>query len=275
VARDSYDLVLDLQGLFRSGFLAWATRAPQRIGFADAREGGWLGYTRRIRVPRDTHHIDRYLMLLEQIGIPPIADLRLYPGAAAESKIASDPDLAGKRFIILAPTTRGLGRAWPIERYADLARRLIERSHQPGIDRLAIDRICIVGLASEREYCKPLLDAMQNTPMLVDRIGATSLQELMSLIARAALVVCNDSAAMHLAVAFDRPLIALLGPTRIDLAGPYRRPEDVITHRTTDPTGADAGIRHRDVARASEIMRRIGVDEVLVACERRLKRSGK
>src|SRR5437764_7996175 len=39
--RREFDLVIDLQGLFRSGWLAWKTRAACRVGFADARELGW------------------------------------------------------------------------------------------------------------------------------------------------------------------------------------------------------------------------------------------
>ena len=33
-----FDLVLDLQGLFRSGWLSWKTGARVRVGFANARE---------------------------------------------------------------------------------------------------------------------------------------------------------------------------------------------------------------------------------------------
>src|SRR5690349_15964940 len=64
-----FDLVLDLQGLFRSAWLARKTRAPVRVGFANARELAWLFYTHR--VPIDTmeqHAIDRYLKLSRHIG---------------------------------------------------------------------------------------------------------------------------------------------------------------------------------------------------------------
>lgn len=47
---------------------------------------------------------------------------------------------------------------------------------------------------------------------------------------RAALVVANDSAALHMAVGFGRPLVALYGPTRAPLVGPYGRETDAIQH---------------------------------------------
>ena len=54
-----FDLVIDLQGLLRSGLIAWGTHAPVRIGFGYAREGAWLAYTHRVKrpTPSDTRWI--------------------------------------------------------------------------------------------------------------------------------------------------------------------------------------------------------------------------
>lgn len=252
-----FDLVVDLQGLFRSGFMTWWTRAPHRIGFADARELGWLGYNRRVRVPASAGHVDRYLHLLASIGVEPVPDLRLYPGESARNKIAADPALRG-RYVLLAPTTRGAGRAWPADRYGELARQLLARSKVLGMDGVVVS-----GLETERSELTPILN--RPAPGLIDRVGATDIPGLMAMIERAALVVCNDSAAMHLAVAFARPLVALLGPTRVETAGPYRRAADVICHRRPGEN-----VRHRDVAPSRALMERITVPEVMDACIARL-----
>jgi len=252
-----YDLAIDFQGLFRSGLLTFATRAPVRAGFADAREGGWLFYNHRCRVEggRGAHHVERNFALLESLGVAPVKDLRIYPDPAERAALTEDRELAGGRYVLLSPTTRGAGRAWPMERYAAVARHLLE--HRA---RLGIDGVVVVGLKSEREVCAPLLSLP-----VIDRVGATSVSGLMALIERAGLVVCNDSAAMHMAVAFDRPLVALFGPTDVAHAGPYGRPGDVITHKRPGEH-----VRHRDATRAVEFMRRITVEEVIEACERRL-----
>src|SRR6185503_8586707 len=66
-----YDVVLDLQGLLRSGIAAWLAKAPVRIGFDDAREGSRWCYTKRVRSSPDAvHAVDRGLDLLKQIGLP-------------------------------------------------------------------------------------------------------------------------------------------------------------------------------------------------------------
>jgi heptosyltransferase-1 len=46
--KEKFDLVLDLQGLLRSGILTSATSAPVRIGFAEAREGSKFFYTHKV-----------------------------------------------------------------------------------------------------------------------------------------------------------------------------------------------------------------------------------
>src|SRR4051794_31092274 len=65
----NFDLVIDLQGLFRSGWLAWQTRAPMRVGFANAREFAHLFYTHRVDVgTADQHAADRYLKVANELG---------------------------------------------------------------------------------------------------------------------------------------------------------------------------------------------------------------
>ena len=65
--RQQFDLVVDLQGLFRSGLIAWGTRAPRRLGMSDAREGARLFYTEVARVPR-IHAVDRCLVAARHLG---------------------------------------------------------------------------------------------------------------------------------------------------------------------------------------------------------------
>ena len=47
----------------------------------------------------------------------------------------------------------------------------------------------------------------------VNLIGATSVRQLTSILASVDLVITNDSGPMHVAAAFDRPIVALFGPT--------------------------------------------------------------
>jgi heptosyltransferase-1 len=260
LAAERYDLVLDAQGLARSALFARASAAPIRIGPADARELGWLGYTHPVRIdPGTTHTVDRMLALL---AAPPLAiappaepDLTLYPDPAELARIDADPLLARRRFAVIAPTSRWPGKRWPAERFAAVAEHLISSA--------GYDAAVIVGTESERPQCAPLIDLARRQPRVLDRLGRTSVASLLALISRAALVIANDSAALHFAVGTRTRAIALFGPTDAAKVGPYRRAADVLQH-----VGPADRLDHKHPTLGSALMARITVAEVLARIPR-------
>ena len=62
----------------------------------------------------------------------------------------------------------------------------------------------------------------------INLAGRLSLIEFFALVARSDVVITGDSLPMHVASAFDRPLVALFGPTNEDLVGPRNRSARVI-----------------------------------------------
>ncbi len=254
--RPRYDLVIDAQGLARSAALARITSAAIRIGPADAREGGRFAYTCAVPISQP-HTVDAMLQLLGPLHIPAILDLGLYVPAESHAKLNADEALRGRRFAVIAPTSRWPGKRWPADRFATLARQLLR------LRPARLDAVVVVGSASERAQCEPILALAKAQPAdpelaVIDRVGATSVGDLMALISRAALVVANDSAAIHIATGFGRPMIALYGPTDTAKVGPYRATQCVIQHRQL----ADI-LNHKNQAAGLAMMRRITVDEVL------------
>lgn len=255
--RPRFDFVLDAQGLFRSGLFSWWTNAPRRVGYANAAELGGVFYTDRFHVDRDRHAVDRMLALVAAMGLEPIRDMRLY---ADPEELVWVNAHTPTRYAVLAPTSRWPGKQWPAARFTELARRLLG---------MGLPRIVIVGGPGERDQIAPLLTWAAGEPRAIDLVGETSVARLMALIARSSLVVANDSAALHMAVGFERPLVALFGPTRVDLVGPYHRERDVIHHTLPGDI-----FDHKVADRGRAKMRRIPVEEVVEACARRL-RSGR
>jgi lipopolysaccharide heptosyltransferase I len=249
-----YDLVLDCQGLARSGLLTRATGAPHRLGHADARELAWMGYTQRVQPRGALHTVDRMLTLVEALGIPVVRDMQLHPAPRDLAQVDADDRLRGRRFAVVAPTSRWPGKRWPADRFALIATALLANAYE---------RVVIVGSAAERDQCGPLLELAARESRVVDLVGATSVGGLLAVIARSALVIANDSAALHMAVGLDKPLVALYGPTDVAKVGPYRRERDVIQH-------ANPGERldHKDELAGRAMMERITVDEVLARVQR-------
>lgn len=256
--RAQYDIVLDCQGLSRSGFFAWCTRSRQRYGYRNARELGWLGVNQRVDIPMAMHTVDRMLELVRAAGAEPMKDLRLYTSAADRALI--DTHLKGTNFAVLAPTSRWPGKRWPDDRFAQLAQRMLAEN--------IVEHIAIVGAASERDQCPCVLELADQEERIIDLVGATSIGVLMATIETSKIVIANDSAALHMAVGFGRPLVGLFGPTRIDLVGPYGRKDDVLQAQSPDEYN-----RHKDKAWGSQAMTKITVDEVLQATLTRLQNS--
>ncbi|MEM9083314.1 MAG: glycosyltransferase family 9 protein, partial [Planctomycetota bacterium] len=100
---------------------------------------------------------------------------------------------------------------------------------------------------------------------MIDLVGKTSIPQFMAVIERAAVVLANDSAALHVAVGFDRPLVGLLGATRPDLVGPYQREKDVICSSEIPSEN-----RHKDQAFGQKQMSDIPIETVYSAMLDRL-----
>jgi len=233
-----YDAVYDLQGLFRSGLFTWLCGAPRRIGFANAREAGWFGYNTRYRIDANLHTVDRMLGLLEADGLESVRDMRLY--LAQQDKIwlnqfKQDHGIGEGGYGCIAPTARWGCKCWPIERYGQIARRMIEQG-------LAGDKLILIASPHEREQVLPIFETLLGCGAsggggdLRDRVvfPTTSVGQMMALLSETRVLVCNDSAPLHIAVGFGRPVVAMFGPTDPALVGPYQQQASVLRPREAD-----------------------------------------
>jgi heptosyltransferase-1/heptosyltransferase-2 len=249
-AGGRYDLVVDCQGLTRSGLFSWISGARRRVGFANAREFAWLGYTERHRIPTEMHTVDRMLALIEAAGVPAVRDMRLY--APPEERERLDERLRERRFAVVAPTSRWEGKRWPDDRFARVIEAMLADTD--------LDAVAVVASESERDQCRAVLELGARDRRIVDLVGQTSVGGLMAVVEASGFVLANDSAALHMAVGFDKPLVALFGPTRIDLVGPYAREADVIQGEPPPP-----GATHKDPEAGRAMMERIDAERVIEA----------
>jgi heptosyltransferase I len=240
----AYDLVIDMHGQFRTAALTLATGAPARIGFdrprasvwdvsprqfpeqarkhawQGAREGSWLAYTHHIPIPTlDVHAVDRYLNIGPILGldrdpadfsfpIPPSVNSRV--DALLAQHGANDADI-----VIMAPGTIWETKHWGSDKFAKLAGHFLAKG-------LAV---VLIGSQRERVVCE---EVAALTPGVIDLAGETTLSELAGLIQRSTICITNDSGPMHLAVALERPVVSIFGPTDPVWIGPYGRPRAAL-----------------------------------------------
>ena len=250
----SYDWVFDLQGLLRSGLLTRLTGATHRVGFANARELAWLGYNHRHRIDTRLHTVDRMLALVKAEGYALEHDTRLYlsPEDKAWLRNWCDENLDGDcDYACLAPTAKWLSKCWPIEHFATIAQKLLDTGS-------AGKRLVVLTGPGEREYVRPLLESLPNHRQAI-LCPTTTVGQMMAIISRARLVVTNDSAPLHIAVGFDRAIVAIFGPTDPGLVGPYGREDSVVRPPNTC---YDARHHYRTLGDDQTLISQVSVQQV-------------
>jgi heptosyltransferase-2 len=239
---------------FRTALLSFAAGIPERIGF-DADRRGLLLTMSLPRPPATEHQLRDYDRLLRARGIEPDFEpprLPVPPAAAERAQdILDTRGLDARRLALLAPGAAfSWTKRWPEERFGELARGLHDRGFSVafviGRDETAIGQRA----AQKSQVPAPVLGAD------LDPV------ELSALIARARVLVGNDSGPMHLAAAVGIPVVAFFGPT-----DPGR----------TSPTGSPSRILDRYVfcspcflkecPYGHECMKEIGVDDAVAAVE--------
>ncbi len=212
IRADSYDIVVDLQGLLRSGLIAFFTPAALKVGFEDAREGSRFFYDKRVRVDEASHAVDKCLEVARALGAragTPGFPLHIDGDASARVKrLLGDTD----GYVVIVPSARWPSKRWPAGYFASLIRRIPLR--------------CVIsGSGGDRETAQKITDALP-PGNITDLCGKTGLKELTALVGGARAVVTNDTGSMHIAAALDVPLVALFGPTDPVKTGPYRWQEN-------------------------------------------------
>jgi heptosyltransferase-1 len=190
------DLALDFQGLFRSAFIAKASKAKEIYGMSDGREGSRLFYHRTAKVKRKQHAIERYLQLAEMAGAKVGDALRCpIPSGDPLPRFDEYPP-----FILLHPFARGGSKS--------LSKAVIEEICRA----FAPTRVVVVGKSSRK------IDAPENC---VDLTNQTTLLQLIRLIRVASFIISVDSGPMHIAAAVTDRMLSIHTWTDPRRVGPY------------------------------------------------------
>ncbi len=199
-----YDLVIDLQGLLKSAFVARLARSRRVIGPSFAREGSALFYTERAGAPDLARHaVDQNLDVVSHLGLPrlpPVFPVR-FPAAGR-----TEP----RPRVGLLPLSRWPSKNWPLERFGELGRRLRE-AHPVSL--------YLLGGPADVAACAVLAQAVGGS--VTNLAGRTNLIEMGGVLQALDLLVANDTGPVHMAVAVGTPTVSIYGPTLPLRTGPY------------------------------------------------------
>lgn len=211
---EEYDLVIDFQGLFRSGLLTFFARSKVKCGFAAPREkAAACFYNRKYNVDMTQHAVPRYVELVNRI-CNTASEVPEYTVSLKNDSFSELPD----PFVVLVPGARWESKMFPPEVFAQT---FIEIRKQ-----IPECQAVIAGAAGDKSIAQQIVKLL---PDAVDMTGKTTLTELAYLMARAAAVITNDSGPMHVAAAAGSRVFALFGPTSPGLTGPWGKEHRIIT----------------------------------------------
>jgi len=207
-----YDIVIDLQGLFRSGIITAVSGANLRIGFKNARELSPIFYNKKILGSKKLHAVDRYLQLLSLINIK--TDKIFFPMPSVSKENFISPP-----YYLIVPGARWKTKRWLPEYFAITIREInyLNKKIKPVIigsysDIMIAEKICKIS----KVKC-------------INLTGKTNLKQLCQLISKANFMITNDSGPMHIAAAYKVKVFAIFGPTDEKLTGPYGQLDSVFS----------------------------------------------
>jgi ADP-heptose:LPS heptosyltransferase len=195
------EVVLDFQGLFRSGFLARSSGARCILGMTDSREGARFLHHCRIPVDRESHAVDRYLCLAAACGASegPV-QFPLPEGSSPQVVLKSS---LPRDYVVLHPFSRGENKSLTVAQ----VRRFCERMAPTGV--------FVVGHTAIPEQLANLPSNAANI------LNQTTLPELCWLLRHARFTVSVDSGPMHMAAAITPKLLAIHTWSDPRMVGPY------------------------------------------------------
>jgi ADP-heptose:LPS heptosyltransferase len=272
------DAAVDFEFFARgSAVLTFLSGASVRVGlhtFAD--ESPYRGdlMTHRLNYNPHIHTSQMFEVMVEALKLPPEdmprLNINLPELRSVESSFTPSPEElyefrksvaieAGAGdftpLVLLNPNASDMLslRRWPMERYVELARRLIEKS--PSL------HVCTTGTSEEAEHSQQFVDAV-SSPRCFSMAGKTSLRQLMLLYCLADALVTNDSGPAHFAALTKIQVVTLFGPETPRLFGAHSPRSHIVWKNIPCSPCVSAYNNRRSVCKNNICMQQISVDEI-------------
>lgn len=231
LVQEHYGTALVMPRTWKSALAPFLAGIPERTGFA--------GEFRLLLINDmrfGERRLERMIDCFGALALPknasppetwPLPNIEV-PAAEVENWLSRDRLLtSGRPVVALAPGAVGPGKAWPVQNYAELARRLAEQ----GAD------IWVLGGPNEQTIASAIAAAAGAS---VCDLTGNDLRNAILALKAADLAVTNDSGLMHISAALSTPTVAIFGPTSPRLWAPLNPLSAIL-----EPPGSFANIRER------------------------------
>jgi heptosyltransferase-2 len=232
--RHRYDATISVypQNRWPYNLICFLIGAGQRLGHDyDHVNGRSLNFlnNRRIRENRNRHNVEENARLVELLGVQIPEDLPALKVQMTSVDVRAAEDWLRERNIKESQLLVGfhagsalfkkhIRKRWGADKYADLGRRLQEQQNAV---------VLLFGGPEEYDLNGHINEEMGG---LGDVVRVPSLAVSAALIARCAVMVCNDAGLMHVASALGVPVVSVFAYTNPQWLYPWKTPHRVVRH---------------------------------------------
>jgi ADP-heptose:LPS heptosyltransferase len=229
VREREYDALVTLDPKWFDGILLWLMAVPKRVGFAGLPNAKFL--TDPVVSKPQQYAAAKYHDLLKPLGVQhgcpalsinvPRKDIEWVEGELQRLGLT-----AKQGYVLIhggtldEHETKGAGSVYSISSWRALIGGFQDR--QPDLP------IVLMQFPSDREWFRPIVEGCPGLKVTTPE----DFGKMAALIAGAKLMVCTDSAVMHLAVALGTYLFVLFGPTNPALLLPQDERFTVVRSQT-------------------------------------------
>ncbi|HKM58831.1 MAG TPA: glycosyltransferase family 9 protein [Chthoniobacterales bacterium] len=212
LVRRGFDLCLDFTGNDRSALITFLSKAARRLGYSDIAKRparSWV-YTGLVQSSvRDKHTVEHYTDLVRSLGdIVPDGGMTLELGCSVERSaetLRREIGVPGP-YIVFHPGSARQEKFWLPDRWANVIQYAQHRLFLP----------CVItgGPApGELRHTADIFSSLPRSSTVMNLAGRIDFLLSAAIIQHATCFVGVDTAAAHVAAAFERPELVLFGPT--------------------------------------------------------------
>lgn len=210
--KKSFNLIIEARGDIRDIlFLVFPIKAKYKVSYNTG--GGGILLTHVVPYDELKHKVEYHLDIVRYLGCnTDNIDWNIYLTDEDQKKVMEllEHKAVKKPFVSIHPGARMNLKRWPKDRFASLCDKIIEQFGFP---------LVLLGSVEEKKLIEDITLTMQHTP--ISFAGQINLRELAGVISHSTLLICNDSAPMHIAAAMKIPTIAIFGPSKSKETKPY------------------------------------------------------
>lgn len=212
--NQTFDALLHLQWSLRASLVSRMVKAKRRIGFAlsHSREKQHWFVNEHAPEPRGEHVLDSFLSIASVLGVSE-------PNLPCELNLPETALDLPNHYVVLNPSASKADRNWTVQGYQAVITYLSSK----GVP------VVLTGGPSPEELSFAQQIIAERTDSVINLVGKTKLDVMLSVLKGAELVISPDTGPAHMGTLVGTPVLGLYAHSNPKRTGPYRDLDKVVS----------------------------------------------